>query len=67
MTKRKPPSDLITDNYRSPHAMSDAEIAAELGVSRQRVSQIAIEAMEKIRREFARRGVVASDFYDTEG
>ena len=67
MTKRKPPSDLITDNYRSPHAMSDAEIAAELGVSRQRVSQIAIEAMEKIRREFARRGVVAGDFYDTEG
>lgn len=67
MTKRKPPSDLITDNYRSPHAMSDAEIAEVLGVSRQLVSQIAIKAMEKIRREFERRGVVASDFYDTEG
>lgn len=67
MTKRKPPSDLITVNYRSPHAMSDAEIAEVLGVSRQLVSQIAIKAMEKIRREFERRGVVASDFYDTEG
>ena len=67
MTKRKPPSDLVTENYRSPNAMSDAEIAEVLGVSRQRVSQIAIEAMEKIRREFARRGVVAGDFYDTEG
>ena len=67
MTKRKPPSDLVTENYRSPKAMSDAEIAEVLGVSRQRVSQIAIEAMEKIRREFARRGVVAGDFYDTEG
>ncbi len=67
MTKRKPPSDLITDNYRSPNAMSDAEIAEVLGVSRQRVSQIAIEAMDKIRREFERRGIVASDFYDVEG
>jgi len=47
--------------------MSDAEIAEVLGVSRQRVSQIAIEAMEKIRREFERRGIVASDFYDVEG
>jgi DNA-directed RNA polymerase sigma subunit (sigma70/sigma32) len=47
--------------------MTDVEIAAELGISRQRVSQIAIEAMGKLRREFERRGIVASDFYDVEG
>ena len=64
MTKRKPPSDFVTDNYRSPHAMSDAEIAEALGVSRQRVSQIAIEAMGKIRREFERRGIRGADFFD---
>ncbi len=67
MTKRKPPDEFVQDNYRSPHAMTDAEIAEVLGVSRQRVSQIAIEAMDKIRREFERRGIVASDFYDVEG
>ncbi len=67
MTKRKPPDEFVQDNYRSPHAMTDAEIAEQLGISRQRVSQIAIEALEKIRREFARRGVVAGDFYDVEG
>lgn len=67
MTKRKPPDEFVQDNYRSPHAMTDAEIAERLGISRQRVSQIAIEAMGKLRREFARRGVVAGDFYDVEG
>ncbi len=67
MTKRKPPDEFVQDNYRSPHAMTDAEIAEALGCSRQRVSQIAIEAMGKLRREFARRGVVAGDFYDVEG
>lgn len=67
MTKRKPPDEFVQDNYRSPHAMTDAEIAEQLGISRQRVSQIAIEAMDKIRREFERRGIVASDFYDVEG
>ena len=64
MTARKPKSEW---EPRSPFAMTDAEIASQLGISRQRVSQIAIEAMEKIRREFARRGVVAGDFYDVEG
>ena len=67
MTKRKPPDEFVQDNYRSPHAMTDAEIAEALGCSRQRVSRIAIEAMGKIRAEFARRGVVAGDFYDVEG
>ena len=64
MTKPKPKSEW---EPRSPFAMTDAEIAEQLGISRQRVSQIAIEAMDKIRREFERRGIVASDFYDTEG
>ena len=64
MTNPKPKSEW---EPRSPFAMTDAEIAEQMGISRQRVSQIAIEAMEKIRREFARRGVVAGDFYDTEG
>ena len=67
MTKRKAPDDRCPDNYRTPHAMSDAEIAKALGVSRQRVAQIAAQAMNKIRAEFDRRGIVASDFYDTEG
>ena len=66
MTKPKPPEDYVTDNYRTENAMSDSEIAAELGISRQRVSQIAIEAMGKIRAEFARRGIRAGDFYDVE-
>lgn len=44
--------------------MSDAEIAEALGVSRQRVSQIAIEAMGKIRREFERRGIRGADVFD---
>ena len=64
MTKPKPKSEW---EPRSPFAMTDAEIAEQMGISRQRVSQIAIEAMEKIRREFERRGIVASDFYDVEG
>jgi len=64
MTKPKPKSEW---EPRSPFAMTDAEIAEQLGISRQRVSQIAIEAMDKLRREFARRGVVAGDFYDVEG
>lgn len=64
MTKPKPKSEW---EPRSPFVMTDAEIAEQLGISRQRVSQIAIEAMDKIRREFERRGIVASDFYDTEG
>ena len=64
MTNPKPKSEW---EPRSPFAMTDAEIAEALGCSRQRVSQIAIEAMDKIRREFERRGIVAGDFYDTEG
>ena len=64
MTNPKPKSEW---EPRSPFAMTDAEIAEQMGISRQRVSQIAIEAMEKIRREFERRGIVASDFYDVEG
>ena len=64
MTKPKPKSEW---EPRSPFAMTDAEIAEQLGISRQRVSQIAIEAMNKIRAEFARRGVVAGDFYDVGG
>ena len=63
MTKRKPKSEW---EPRSPFAMTDAEIAEQLGISRQRVSQIAIEAMGKIRAEFARRGIRAGDFYDVE-
>ncbi|MBP9035382.1 MAG: hypothetical protein KBG29_15905 [Pseudomonadales bacterium] len=64
MTNPKPKSEWAP---RSPFAMTDAEIAERLGISRQRVSQIAIAAMDKIRREFERRGIVASDFYDVEG
>ena len=64
MTNPKPKSEW---EPRSPFAMTDAEIAEQMGISRQRVSQIAIEAMDKLRREFARRGVVAGDFYDVEG
>lgn len=44
MTKRKPPDEFVQDNYRSPHAMTDAEIAERLGISRQRVDQIEREA-----------------------
>ena len=63
MTNPKPKSEW---EPRSPFAMTDAEIAEQMGISRQRVSQIAIEAMEKIRREFERRGIRAGDFYDVE-
>ena len=58
MTNPKPKSEW---EPRSPFAMTDAEIAEQLGISRQRVSQIAIEAMGKIRREFERRGITAED------
>ena len=67
MTAPKPKEQWVQDNYRTPHVMSDAEIAQALGCSRQRVSQIAAGAMRKIRAEFERRGVVAGDFYDVEG
>lgn len=42
MTKRKPKSEW---EPRSPFAMTDAEIAERLGISRQRVDQIEQEAM----------------------
>ncbi len=41
MTKRKPKSEW---EPRSPFAMTDAEIAERLGISRQRVDQIEREA-----------------------
>lgn len=64
MTKRKAPDDRCPDNYRTPHAMSDAEIAAVLGVSRQRVMFIASRAMRKVRAEFERRGIRGADVFD---
>jgi DNA-directed RNA polymerase sigma subunit (sigma70/sigma32) len=39
------------------YAVPDSAIAAELGVSRQRVDQIADSAMQKLRKELERRGI----------
>ena len=60
MTKRKPKSEW---EPRSPFAMTDAEIAERLGISRQRVDQIEREAMRKVRRMMKER-FSGSDFFD---
>lgn len=49
---------------RDEYDMTAEEVAAVLGISRQRVHQIETEALEKLRAICAARGITASDFYD---
>jgi hypothetical protein len=45
-------------------AMTLGEVAAVLGVSRQRVAQIEAQALDKLRRALAERGYSAEHFLD---
>ncbi len=54
-------------NRSDTDGMTQPEIAAILGVKRQVVDKIERRALRKLRAEFERRGIVASDFYDVEG
>jgi len=52
-------------NRDAPYTLD--EVAAELGVTRQRVEQIEKAALEKVRRGLAEKGIGAEDLPDADG
>jgi DNA-directed RNA polymerase sigma subunit (sigma70/sigma32) len=54
-----------TDRRPAPADMTLGEVAAAMGISRQRVQQIEREALGKIRAALEARGLTLDDFVDT--